>query len=422
MFRIFGKRKFSEELLVGLDVGSTAVRVAVGQIVSIGEKPELHIVGAAEVASEGVHRGIVSSIEDTVSSISACVDRAERMVGTPLQRAWVGISGSHILVEQSRGVVAVSKSNGEISEEDVERAVEAARTVATPLNYEIIHVIPKNYMVDGQIGVKDPIGMTGVRLEVDTQMIQGLSTHIKNLTKAVYRTGLDINDVVLSILATASTVATERQKELGVAVVNIGGSTTSLVVYEEGDILDTAVLPIGSEHITADLAITLRTSIEVAERLKLQYGTSLVKEIAKDERIDLAELGSPEKEFVDLRYVAEIIEARAEEILGKIDKVFKKVGKSGRLPAGVILTGGGAKLNGLVETAKDSLRLPVTVGYPLNITSSTDKVNDLAFTTAIGLVRWGSLYSGGNLHPFDGLVNRFKSMTKVKEWFQNIMP
>lgn len=419
---MFGRNKNTEELLVGLDVGSTAVRVAVGHIVMTGEKPELQIVGAAEVASEGVHRGVVTSIEDTVASISACVDRAERMVGTPLQKAWVGISGSHILVEQSKGVVAVSKSNGEISEEDVERAVEAARTVATPLNYEILHVIPKNYTVDGQIGVKDPIGMTGVRLEVDTQMIQGLSTHIKNLTKAVYRTGLDINDVILSILATASAVATERQKELGVAVVNIGGATTSVVVYEDGDILDTAILPIGSEHITADLAIGLRTSIEVAERLKLQYGTSLVKEVAKDDRIDLCDLGAPEKELIDRRYVAEIIEARAEEILEKIDKVFKKVGKSGRLPAGVILTGGGAKLNGLVETSKDVLRLPVTVGYPLNITSSTDKVNDLAFTTAIGLVRWGALYKENDSHAFDSLVNRFRSATKVKEWFKNLMP
>lgn len=419
---MFGRSKKTEEFLVGLDIGSTAVRLAVGQIIATGEKPELHIIGAAEVASEGVHRGVVTSIEDTVSSLSACLDRAERMVGAPLQRAWVGISGSHILVEQSRGVVAVSKSNGEISEEDVERAVEAARTVVTPLNYEIIHVIPKNYTVDGQIGVKDPVGMTGVRLEVDTQMIQGLSTHIKNLTKAVYRTGLDINDMVLSILANAAVVATERQKELGTAVVNIGGATTSIVVYEEGDILDTTVLPIGSEHITADLAIGLRTSIEVAERLKLQYGTTLVKDVAKDDRVDLSELGALEKEIVDRRYVAEIISARAEEILEKIDKLFKKVGKSGRLPAGVILTGGGAKLKGLVENAKDSLRLPVTVGYPLNMTSSTDKINDLAFTTAIGLVRWGAIYSDRNARVFAGLVNRFKSVTKIKEWFQNLMP
>ncbi|HBW73750.1 MAG: Cell division protein ftsA [Candidatus Magasanikbacteria bacterium GW2011_GWA2_45_39] len=419
---MFGKRKNTKELLVGLDVGSTAVRIVVGQIVATGEKPELQIVGAAEVVSEGVHRGVVTSIEDTVSSISACIDRAERMVGTPLQRAWIGISGSHILVEQSKGVVAVSKSNGEISEEDVERAVEAARAVATPLNYEILHVIPKNYTVDGQIGVKDPIGMTGVRLEVDTQMIQGLSAHIKNLTRAVYRTGLDINDVVLSILATAAAVTTERQKELGVAVVNIGGATTSVVVYEDGDILDTAVLSIGSEHITADLAIGLRTSIDVAERLKLQYGTSLVKEVAKDDRVDLSDLGAMEKELVDRRYIAEIISARAEEILERIDKVFKKVGKSGRLPAGVILTGGGSKLHGLVETSKDVLRLPVTVGYPLNITSSTDKVNDLAFTTAIGLVRWGALYKENDSHAFDGLMNRFKSVTKVKDWFKNLMP
>ena len=191
---------------------------------------------------------------------------------------------------------------------------------------------------------------------------------------------------------------------------------------KEGDILDTAILPIGSEHITADIAIGLRTSIEVAERLKLQYGTSIVKTVAKDEQIDLAELGASETEMIDRRYAAEIIEARAEEILEKIDKLFKKIGKSGRLPAGVILTGGGAKLTGLVETAKEKLRLPVTLGYPLNITSSTGKVNDLAFTTAIGLVRWGEFYSGQRDRSLGKLVNHFKSVTKVKDWLQNLMP
>lgn len=409
-------------MIVGLDVGSTAVRLAVGQLTPTEDRSELHIIGAAEVPSEGVHRGVVSSIEDVVSSISACLERAERMTGLPIKSAWVGISGSHIISEESKGVVAVSKTDGEITEEDVERAVEAARTVATPLNYEILHVIPKSYTVDGQVGIKDPIGMTGVRLEVDTQIIQGLSAQIKNLTKAVYRTGLDIDDLVLSILATAEAVVTERQKELGVAVLNIGGATTSLVVFEEGDILDTVILPIGSEHVTADIAIGLRTSIEVAERLKLEYGSTLPKDVSKKEEIDLFDLGEEKHELIFHKYTCEIIEARMEEILEKVDAIFKRIGRSGMLPAGIVLTGGGAKLPGLVELAKHKLRLPATLGYPLNLTSVTDKINDLSFTTAIGLVRWGALASQTPSSKFSNLISKFRFTTRLKKWFGSLIP
>ncbi len=420
MFRRAGQ---NPDIIAGLDVGSTAVRLAVGQLTpTAGERSELHIIGAAEVPSEGVHKGVVTSIEDVVSSISSCLERAERMTGLPIKTAWVGISGSHIISQESKGVVAVSKPDGEITDDDIERAVEAARTVATPLNYEILHVIPKSYTVDGQVGIKDPIGMTGVRLEVDTQIIQGLSAQIKNLTKAVYRTGLEIDDLVLSILATAEAVLTERQKELGVAVLNIGGATTSVAVFEEGDILDTEVLAIGSEHVTADLAIGLRTSIEVAERLKLEYGSTLPKDVGKKEEIDLFDLGEAEREIISRKYGCEIIEARMEEILEKVDAVFKKIGRSGMLPAGVILTGGGAKLPGLIELAKRKLRLPAAPGYPLNLTSVTDKINDLSFTTAIGLVRWGALAAAAPQSKFSNLISRFRPVAKVKRWFQFLIP
>lgn len=419
---MFGRKSPHQEIIAGLDVGSTAVRLAVGQLVPSGEKTELHIIGAAEAPSEGVHKGVVTSIEDVVSSISACLERAERMTALPIKSVWVGISGSHIISEESKGVIAVSKPDGEVSEEDVERAIEAARTVATPLNYEILHVIPKNYTVDGQVGIKDPIGMTGVRLEVDTQIIQGLSAQIKNLTKAVYRTGLDIDDLVLSILATAEAVVTERQKELGVAVLNIGGATTSLVIFEEGDILDIAVLSIGSEHITSDVAIGLRTSIDVAEKLKLEYGSALPKDIGKKEELDLFDLGEAEHEVISRKYACEIIEARAEEILMKVDEIFKKLNRSGMLPAGVILTGGGSKLSGLVELAKRRLRLPATLGYPLNLTSVTDKINDLSFAAAIGLVRWGAMSAQSGSGKLENLISRFGSVGKVKKWVKSLVP
>ncbi|MFA5021700.1 MAG: cell division protein FtsA [Patescibacteria group bacterium] len=382
-----------QEIISGLDIGSTAIRLVVGQNVS-DQQGKIHIIGSAEVAAEGISKGIISSIEDAVSSISACLEKAERMVGVPIDSAWVGISGSHIISQESRGVVAVARSDGEISEDDIERAIEAARTVATPPNYEILHVIPKGFTVDGQSGIKDPLGMTGVRLEVDTQIIQGLSSQIKNLTKAVYRPHIHINDLVLSILATAEAVLTNRQKELGVVVINIGGSTTSLAVFEEGDILHTAVLPVGSDHITSDIAIGLRIPIDTAEKIKLEYGSAIAEGIGKRDEIDIGELEGKESNFVSKKYIAEIIEARVEEIFDKIDTELKKIDKSGKLPAGVVLTGGGSKLTNLVEAAKIRLRLPASLSRPLSITSAIDKVNDPAFSTAVGLVVWGSQLQG----------------------------
>ncbi len=375
-------------LIAGLDVGSSAIRLAVGHRSLQPEHPP-HIAGVAEVPSAGISRGVIISIDDAVSSISACLEKTERIAGVAVEHAWVGISGSHLAAQESRGVVAVAKPNGEITEADVERAIEAARTVATPPNYEILHVIPKSFTVDGQSGIRDPIGMTGVRLEVDTQIIHGLSAQMKNLTKAIFRTGLDVDDVVLAVLATAEAVLTPRAKQLGAAVVNIGGSTTSLAVFEEGDLLLTAVLPFGSEHITSDIAIGLRISIDAAEHLKLAHGTALPKDVAKREEIDPGELGGAGAP-VSKRYVGEIIEARVEEIIDQVDAELKKVGRSGMLPAGVVLSGGGSKLHGMTEVAKRKLRLPATLGYPVGVTSAVDKANDVTFTTAIGLVMWGN--------------------------------
>lgn len=416
-----------EPLIAGLDIGSSAIRLAVGQLIGDTGEPELQIVGAAEVPAAGISKGIIASIEDATSAVSSVMEKAERTIGVPLERAWVGISGLHILTEDSRGVVAVSKPNGEITEDDVERAIEAARTVATPLNYEILHVIPKNFTVDGQSGIKDPVGMTGIRLEVDAQIIQGLSSHIKNLTKCVYRTGFDIEDLVLSILATAEAVTTARQKELGVAVVNIGGSTTSYSVFEEGDLLSTGVIPIGSDHITSDIAIGLRTSIDVAERAKIEYGTALSKELGKREEIRLEELGG-ENEVASRKYIAEIIQARVEELFERLDREFKKIGRSGMLPAGVIFTGGGAKLTGLIELAKNKLKLPATLGYPGGVSSVLDRINDLGFSTAVGLVVWGSALQRSRRRTANlgSIIASLKGLerlsTSVRKLFKSLIP
>lgn len=410
-----------KDLIAGLDIGSTSIRLAIGQ--SVGDQEKIHIIGSAEVPAEGISKGIISSIEDAVSSISACLEKAERMVGVPVSSAWVGICGGHIISQESKGVVAVARSDNEISEDDIERSIEAARTVATPPNYEILHVIPKSFSVDGQIGIRDPLGMTGVRVEVETQIIQGLSSQIKNLTKAVYRTGINIEDLVLSILATSEAVLTNRQKELGVAVVNIGGSTTSLAVFEEGDILHTKVLPVGSDHITSDIAIGLRISIDTAEKIKLEYGSALAAGVSKRDEVDIGSLEGKESNFVSRKYVTEITEARVEEIFDKVDDELKNIDKSGKLPAGIVLTGGGAKLDGLAEAAKKQLRLPASMGKPSMVTSAIDKINDPAFSTAIGLVVWGSQLAGQRhnsaLGKIFGRLPDFRKITsQVKKIFK----
>ncbi len=384
------KRKQFTQIITGLDIGSTAVRIAVGQLVASqnGSRQNLQIIGTAEVASEGIQKGSITSIEEAVSTISHVLEEIEHTVGQPVERVWVGVSGSQILSQESRGVVAVAKTDGEISEEDMIRVVEAAQTVAAPLNYEVLHVLPRSFTVDGQTGVKDPVGMTGLRLEVDAQIIFGATPYVKNITKAVYRTGVDIDDLVLSMLATAEVILHSRQKELGVMVVDIGGSTTTLLVFEGGNILHSAVIPIGSNHITNDLALGLQTSIDVAERVKTTVGDCIADEIHKKDIINLIDFGG-EDEVVPKKFIAEIINARVVEIMHRINKELDKIQRRALLPSGAIFTGGGAKLRGIIDCAKIELRMNVAYGFPSGIESATEKINDLSFTTAIGLVEWG---------------------------------
>ena len=409
------------QLFAGIDVGSTAVRIAVGHRLPNGDKDQLHVIGAAEVVSEGVNRGQINSIEDAVSSVSSCVEKVERMVGTDVAGAWVSISGSFVTMQESPGVVAVSRVDGEIRDEDVERAIEQAQTVATPVNFEILHVIPRSFRVDGQVGVKDPVGMTGVRLEVDCQIVQGLSSHIKNLTKCVYRTGIDLERLAVGTLAASETVVTSRQKELGVAVINIGASTTTMAVFEHGDIIRLASLPIGSDHVTSDLAIGLRTSIDVAEEVKVQFASALPGEVAKNDEINLAELGGQDDEAVSRRYVCQIVEARLEELMERIDKELRDCGRSGKLPAGAVFTGGGAKLPGLVDLAKRKLRFSAAVGVPVGVTGITDRVHDAAFSTAIGLVQWCMNETPVD-EPSRAGARRLQPITKVGSAIRRLLP
>jgi len=414
----------AENILAGLDIGSSNIRVVVGQLAKNNDNEQLNVIGVVEVPALGMNKGSVVSIEDTVSSISACLEKAERMIGLPIENVWVGIGGVHINSQESNGVIAIARTNGEIQENDVSRVIEAARAVAAPVNYEVLHVIPKSFSIDNQTGVKDPIGMSGIRLEVTTQVIRGLSSQIKNLTKSIYRTGLDINDLVLSVLAASEAVLSVRQKELGVALVDIGAATTKLIVFEEGDVVHVAILPLGADHITADLAIGLQTSLDVAERIKLDIGSALVKEFNKEEEINLKDYGGEDQTF-SKKYIAEIIEARVEEIFQKVDQELQRINRSGLLPAGVVLIGGGSKLPGMVEVGKKKTMLPVSIGSNKRFNTAVDKVHDISFSTALGLVMWGySVVSerGGNKFNFAHKFNSVKEAAdKVKGWFKHLI-
>lgn len=413
-----------QDILTGIDIGSTMIRVVVGQRNS--EDGRLNIIGASEHPAEGVNKGLITSIEDAVSSISSALEKAERMTGVPIERAYVGINGSHLISQTSHGVVAASKANGEIQNDDIDRVVESAQTVATPPNYEILHVIPLRFSVDDQKEIRDPVGMTGLKLEVDCHIILGLTSHIKNLTKCVYRTSVDIDDLVLGILACAEAVLTKRQRDLGVVLVSIGGSTTNFVVYEEGNIIHHRVLPIGSSHITNDIAIGFRTNVDIAEKIKMEYGTCEPEELSKRDVIDLQSIDPAEEGTISRKEVSEYIEARLEEIFRLVQKELKAIGRSGLLPSGVVLTGGGARLPGIIEIAKREFRLPASIGFPREIVTAIDKVNDPTFSTAIGLVLWGFRSEHDQSRSRRVRIPNFSSVTdvtnKMTKWFRSLLP
>lgn len=323
-----------DQIIAGLDLGTSYIRIAVGQRdVKKPNNNNLQIIGLVEFPTQGISKGAINSIEDTVSSITSALEQVEKITGISLENAFVGVSGSHISANTSKGVIAVSRVNGEIEEEDVARAIEAARSVGIPPNKEILHIIPKSFIVDGQNAIKDPVGMTGIRLEVETMVIQGASSQIKNLTKCVYRTGLNIEDLIYGILGAAEGVLPSRQRELGVAVIDIGASNINLTVFEGGELIHIAVLPIGADHITSDIAIGLRIDLDSAEKIKIESGCGASADIDKKEEINLADYGAGEDVVISKKYVARIIEARVEEIFEKVNCELKKlIGKECFLP------------------------------------------------------------------------------------------
>lgn len=379
-----------EQLYIGLDIGTSKVACVVGLMEEDSDKPS--IIGVGVAPTTGLRRGVIVDIDETVSSITAAVDEAERVSGIPIHRATISIDGASVRSMNSSGVIAVSHADHEISAEDVHRVEDAATAVQLPANHEIVQVFPRRYTVDGEAVNQDPVGMTGVRLEVQSHIITAHTGALKNLHRVLDQAGVDIEGQVLVPVAAAETVLTKQQKELGVAIVDIGSGTTGVAVYQEGSVVHSGILPIGSGHITNDLAIGLRTNVDTAEQIKLHYAEVTQDLAGKADIVKIPELGSDQN--VEKRHLDMIVTSRVAEILDMVATEMSKAGKDVMLPAGVVITGGGANLKGLVDYAKQGLKLPVSIGKPKDFNGLVDRIDDPAFAAPIGLMLSNMQFGG----------------------------
>lgn len=409
--------------IVGLDIGTTKVTVVCGQV----QEGMIQITGIGSASNSGLRKGAVVDIEETVSSISSAVEEAERSSGVPIETCYASISGNQLISLDSKGIIAVSRADGEIADSDVERVLDAAKSVALPPNNEIIHIIPKMYVVDGQAGIKDPTGMSGIRLEVQAHVI-GISTPaLKNLSKAITQAGLDIDGIVYTGAASAKGYLNKKQKEIGVILIDIGASNTSIVVYEEGTLIHSKVIPIGANHITNDIAIGLKIGLEAAEKIKLREVSAEIDEIKETEKVDLSKYDKNEKEKPNRRYVCEIAEARLNELFGMIKDELKLIERDEMLPAGAVLVGGGARLNGLAQYVKKTLGLPAQVGHLVfEVSGIVDKIDDPEYACAVGLMLWGIDESQNIMsnkgRPKISLGKVGGVLDRIKEVFKNLIP
>jgi len=410
-------------LLSGIDIGNFEVKVVIAKVEQDGVRPE--ILGVGSALSHGLRRGMVVDMEETINDVATAVQRAEATAGVKLKRTYVAVNGLHIKSQISRGVIAVSRADNEISQNDIDRVIQAASVVSLPANREIVHVIPRNFIIDGTENVKNPLGMKGVRLEAEVTIIDGLSPYLRNLVKCVNENGLEVDGLVFAPLAASLSVLDKGQREYGVANIDFGGGTSTLTIFEEADLVHSAVLPIGSRHLTNDLAMALRTSMDIAERIKLEHATTGgTEDLRKRETIDLSKLMNEDNFILPKKQLVRVVDARVSEFLELVTAEIKKASRTGMLPAGVVISGGGAKLPGLLAVIKDTLRTPVKLARPLHLDGVMGAAADPSFAVATGLILWGfesdvvSTKHGPNSHlsSKDGFLGR------VIDWFKNFLP
>ncbi len=412
-------------IVAGIDIGTSKITTIVAS--QSPETDKINVIGVASKLSKGLRRSQIVDIEEAVEAITESVEAAERMAGYSLSRTFVSISGSHIESINSKGVVAVAEPEGEITAEDVNRVIDAARAISLPASREILHVIPREFTVDSQGGIKDPLGMTGVRLEVETHIITGSSTAMRNLIKCVEELGIEVEGLVFSGLSASQAVLTDTEKELGVCLVDIGGGTTSIAVFVEGSLAYSAVLPVGAKNVTNDLAIGLRVSLQSAEKIKLAlYKEAMEKnpeDKEKKDELDIKKLGLEEDitKISKKTVVDGIIRPRLNEIFQMVGEELKKSGFGGNTPAGLVISGGGAQTVGILEACKRTLSLPVRIGRPEGLAGLTEEISDPDFSVAYGLIIYGMRNTekvSGEKFSFSGIgkiVNRFPAKGAAKK-------
>jgi len=429
-------------IVVAVDIGTSKIVTLIAKV-----DESVNVLGVSEVPAAGIRKGQIVDIEDAVSSINNSLEAAERMAGYSASHIIASIGGGHIESQNSRGVVAVAQPEGEIRETDLSRVIDAAKAVSLPSTREIIHVLPRSYIVDGQEGIKDPIGMTGIRLEVDTHIISANSTSVRNMEKAFSEVGVDVDSIVSSGYASSLAVLSDTEKELGVVLVDIGAGTTDICVYVEGSVAYSSVLPIGARHITNDLAIGLRISLESAEKIKLYLSSPVKKQIKisdeeefeeepkskeKSDEIDLSSLHIPEElnKVSQKTLIDGIIRPRLNEIFTMVGLEVKKSGYAGQTPSGMVVTGGGARTIGVTDAAKRMLAMPVRIGYPANIKGIIDEIQDTSFATVVGLAVYGKNIEVESSLPFGfslpklpfGQIKFNKFFSKAISFFKSFLP
>lgn len=409
--------KSNSDLAVGLDIGTTKICAVVGEVTPDG----VRILGYGTYPSRGLRKGVVINIEATVQSIKKAVEEAEIMADRKITKVFAGIAGGHIKGFNSHGVIALKDK--EVRAADVRRVIDAARAVAIPMDREVIHIIPQEYVIDDQDGIKEPLGMSGVRLEAKVHIVTGAVTSAQNIVKCCHKAGLDVADIILEPLASAEAVLTEDERELGVALADLGGGTTDIVVVANGAVKHTSVLALGGNHVTNDIAVGLRTPAHEAEKIKRRFGCALTGLVGKDETIEVPSVGDRRPRILNRRLLADIIEPRMEEVCTLIRQDLQKGGVDALAASGVVLTGGGSILEGVPELAEQVFGLPVRRGYPHDVEGLLDALRDPAYATGVGLVLYAArkreelpqdmLESDGNL--FAKVVHRMK--TWFKEFF-----
>ncbi len=409
-------KKGDENLVVGLDIGTSKVLAIVGEVTATGE---VEVIGVGHHPSRGMKKGVVVNIESTVQSIQRAIEEAELMAGCQIKSVYAGIAGSHIRSINSHGTVAIKDK--EVGTNDVDRVIESARALAIPADQKVLHVLPQEFIIDGQEGIREPIGMSGVRLEAKVHIVTGAVSAAQNIVKCVRRCGLEVDDIILEQLASSLSVLTEDEKELGVCMVDIGGGTTDISVFTEGAIRHTSVIPIAGDQVTNDIAVALRTPTQHAEEIKKKYGCALTQLATSEESIEVPSVGDRPPRKLARQTLAEVIEPRIEELYGLVLAELRRSGFEDVIGSGIVLTGGSAKMEGMIDLAEEVFHMPVRLGIPQGVGGLSGVVHNPIYATGVGLVLFGAKARGGGHY---GLVPQSTSvgikgvLSKMKGWFQ----